>query len=294
MPRISDDYTRNSIYIYDSSDAAEQGRGFGASGFLVHVPFSGNSDKRQIYAVTNQHALPASPVIRFNKLDGGVGGFVTKQSDWKFDPLGDDIAVLHLNVNLSLYDFSAIGIEIFVTPKIVADEDIGIGDDTVMVGRFIGHDGKQRNKPAVRFGTIAMMQDKIRAVSGREQESFLIELHSVPGYSGSPVYIYSPYAVNDMSRFRAGRSLDPLSDFNLFGPNAQEGIELMDLKMRPKGPYLLGIDWCHLNSQAQLLDKSGAPHADGLFVRYNTGMAGVIPAWRIADLLTFAAAKPSY
>src|SRR5450755_3658393 len=103
MPRISDAYTRNAIYIYDSAEDAEQGRGIGGSGFLVDVPSSSNPDKRQIYAVTNKHAILAtpSPVIRLNKSDGSVGGFVTKPSDWTSDPLGDDIAVLHLNVGLS-------------------------------------------------------------------------------------------------------------------------------------------------------------------------------------------------
>jgi len=69
-----------------------------------------------------------------------------------------------------------------------------------MVGRFIGHDGHQRNTPAVRFGNIAMMPDeKIKAADGTEQEGFLVELRSVPGCSGSAVYIYSPNAMQDMS-----------------------------------------------------------------------------------------------
>jgi len=39
-----------------------------------------------------------------------------------------------------------------------------------------------------------------------------------------------------------------LTDFNLFGPDAQRHIDLMNLKSQPKGPDLLGIDFCHLNN----------------------------------------------
>ena len=62
-----------------------------------------------------------------------------------------------------------------------------------MVGRFVSHEGKQQNSPAVRFGNIAMMQkEKIIDERGVAQESFLVEIRSLPGYSGSAVLIYSP------------------------------------------------------------------------------------------------------
>ena len=66
--------------------------------------------------------------------------------------------------------------------------NIGIGDEAIAIGRFINHDGNQRNQPSVRFGAIAQMpKDKIRTDTG-EQDAFLVEIKSISGYSGSPVF----------------------------------------------------------------------------------------------------------
>jgi hypothetical protein len=288
MPRIADAFIDNAVYIYSNREDAELGKGIGGSGFLVHVPFLSTANMQHTYVVTNRHVAygTSSPVIRLNRIDGSVAGFVTNQADWTVHPDGDDLAVLPIPMNRNEIRSMSISPDRFVSQKLIVDEDIGIGDDTIMVGRFIGHDGRQRNTPAVRFGNIAMMpHEKIKTTTGFEQESFLVELRSMPGYSGSAVYLYSPYAMHDMSARRNGQSMAPLSDFNLFGPNAQQHINLMDLKMTPKGPYLLGIDFCHLNKNALVRNAADQAHPEGLFVRENTGMAGIVPAWKIADVL---------
>jgi hypothetical protein len=288
MPRIADAFIDNAVYIYSTREDAELGKGFGGSGFLVHVPFRATKDMQQTYVVTNRHVIfgTPTPVIRMNRIDGSATGHLTKQEDWTLHPDGDDIAVLPIPMNRNEVRCMSVGPDRFVTEQLIVDEDIGIGDDTIMIGRFIGHDGRQRNTPAVRFGNIAMMpHERIKATNGFEQESFLVELRSMPGYSGSAVYIYSPYAMNDMSTRRNGQSMATLSDYNLFGPNAQQHINLMDMKTAPKGPYLLGIDWCHLNNVAGVRNRADQPHSEGLFVRENAGMAGVVPAWKIADVL---------
>lgn len=288
MPRIADAYIDNAVYIYSTIEDAEVGRGIGGSGFLVHVPFPNDKKFQQTYVITNRHVVlsSATPVIRLNRIDDSTSSLVTSQEAWILHPDGDDVAVLPIPLNRNEVRCISIGMELFVTQKLIKEEDIGIGDDTIMVGRFIGHDGRQRNTPAVRFGNIAMMpQEKIKATAGSEQEAFLVELRSMPGYSGSAVYIYSPNAMQDMSARRKGQSMAPLADFNLFGPEAQEHINLMDLKITPKGPYLLGLDFCHLNKNIKVRNAADCPHPEGLFVRENTGMAGVVPAWKIAEIL---------
>ncbi len=80
-----------------------------------------------------------------------------------------------------------------VTPKLIQDYDLGIGDDVYTVGRFVNHDGKQRNNPVVRFGNIAQMPiEPIKQDDGHLQDSYLVECKSVAGYSGSPVFAYVP------------------------------------------------------------------------------------------------------
>lgn len=288
MPRIADAYIDNAVYIYSTVEHAEVGKGIGGSGFLVHVPFPNDKRFQQTYVITNRHVVfgTATPIIRLNRIDGSTICLVTRQEDWTLHSDGDDVAVLPIPLNRNEVRCMSIGMELFVTQKLIEEEDIGIGDDTIMVGRFVGHDGCQRNTPAARFGNIAMMpHEKIKATTGYEQEGFLVELRSMPGYSGSAVYIYSPYAMQDMSTRRKGQSMAPLDDFNLFGPDAQRHINLMDLKMAPKGPYLLGLDFCHLNKNILVRNAADQAHPEGLFVRENTGMAGVVPAWKIAEIL---------
>jgi len=53
------------------------------------------------------------------------------------------------------------------------------------MGRFVNAEGRLRNVPTLRFGTIA--QIPIEKVDG--QVSFLVEARSIPGFSGTPVVI---------------------------------------------------------------------------------------------------------
>jgi hypothetical protein len=135
MPRIADAFIDNAVYIYSTQEAAEVGKGVGGSGFLVHVPFRATEGMQQTYVVTNRHVVHGTPtpVIRLNRIDGSVIGFVTNQADWTVHPDGDDLAVLPIPINRKEVRSMSIGPDRFVTQQLIADEDIGIGDDTIMV-----------------------------------------------------------------------------------------------------------------------------------------------------------------
>jgi Ethanolamine utilization protein EutJ (predicted chaperonin) len=49
--------------------------------------------------------------------------------------------------------------------------------------------------------------------------------------------------------------------------------------------WLLGVDWGHLPTTQDILDQSGKPVSEGWKVAVNTGMAAVVPAWKLTDLL---------
>jgi len=281
VPRIADQYIDVAVYIYFSVEAAEDGSSIGGTGFIVDKTFETNKDLHYLYVVTNKHVIEKSdPVIRINRKNDKP----TREDQWVLHPSGDDIAVFHLDVEQwKQLQITTLPFERFATPKLVVDEDIGIGDDTVMVGRFISHDGKQQNTPSVRFGNIAMMpREPIIRKDKFPQESFLVEQRSISGYSGSAVLIYSPCAMNDMSLRRRG--IDRPKDLDLF-KSTQEQLRALDNHTSPKGPYLLGIDWCHLCDTTIVKDKDGADLPYGYKVSQNTGMAGVIPAWKIAEVL---------
>jgi hypothetical protein len=295
MPRISDVFLQCAVYVYESREDAELGIHQGGSGFLTHLFLEQNKEWSEIYVVTNRHAIidpktmiMRDPVIRLNRKDGKIECFETKCRDWILHSDGDDIAVLPFRFRYSEMDYWSVPSDFFLTPEVVSREDVGIGDDTFMVGRFVNHEGREKNAPAVRFGNIAMMpKEKIASPYGIDQESFLVEVRSLPGYSGSAVFLHSANAINDMSIRRGGKEKPKLPDRST--ANAlevlQESLDSMEPFMNPKGPYLLGIDWCHIPRKSLVRAVDGSPVDGNWYVDENTGMAGVIPAWKIIDVL---------
>ncbi len=292
MPRIQDTWTGIAVYIYDSLDAAREGDRFGGSGFIVTHPLGERSDWLAAYVVTNNHVVKdprrpwsTTPVIRLNRKDGMTECIPTREDQWKCHDHGDDVAVFSLETEWDALSVASVDVAQFVTPELILAEDIGIGDDTVMVGRFINHEGKQKNAPSVRFGNIAMMHgERIESEQlGIAQESFLVETRSLPGYSGSAVLIYSPCATNDMSERRFGRKI-ALPRLGINDPDFDFTIRQFTAA---KGPYLLGIDWCHIHRQAMVLNRDGREIQEKWYVEENAGMAGVVPAWKIAEVLQY-------
>jgi len=240
--------------------------------------------------VSNRHVVQKArkPVVRINRKDGSLEYVSTTIDQWRLHPDGDDVAIFPLDIDWQELNFFSIPSQKMVTNEIIVKHDIGIGDDTFMIGRFINHEGKQQNTPSIRFGNIAMMpKERIVSEDGLAQESFLVEIRSLPGYSGSAVFIYSVTPMMDFSNRDLKEEEEELRDKERKRTGADEFI--IDpgsaARFTPKGPFLLGIDWCHLHTVENVREKNGAIVSEGLIVRTNSGMAGVVPAWKIADLL---------
>jgi hypothetical protein len=262
MPRISDDILNCVVYLYSSEKEAAKGLHTGGSGFIVAVPSMIDQTRAFFYVVTNSHVVkePTLTVIRLNTKEGEIDMVITEQDEWTHHPNGDDLAVCPIYLEKGRHKFRYIHIDWFLTKEIMAEYDIGPGDEVFLVGRFINHEGKQQNTPSLRFGHIAMMPyEPIRSPRGIEQESFLVEVRSTAGYSGSPVFVYIP----------------PLT----LRP------KWAGLRTETYGPWLLGVDWGHLPIYEEVREKSGKPIQENWRVRVSTGMAGVVPAWRLAGLL---------
>ena len=119
-----------------------------------------------------------------------------------------------------------------------------------MVGRFLKHDGKQTNHPVLRFGNIAMMPTMIEHPAfGIKQESFLVEVHSISGFSGSPV----------VARVRVDEA----------------GFHGWKYK-------LLGVNWGHWTVKHGKVLTDDPEDAD---IELHMRMAMVIPTWRLRELL---------
>jgi hypothetical protein len=266
VPRIKDEFFNCVIYLYPSRKHAEDGASFGGCGFMVGIPIPEFADRMAVYLVTNRHVIEdGSTVVRLNKLNGATDVIDLTEQHWILDPSGDDLAICPLAPDLTTFAVGWISIDQFITKQIVEDHDFGPGDDAFVIGRFVNHEGRQKNAPSARFGNIAQMPlEPIRGkrASGYfDQESFLVEARSIPGYSGSPVFGYIPQG-GLYKREKAKVDINPFQTY---------------------GAWLLGVDWCHINDHVPAYDQFGNQLA--FKVRANSGMMGVIPAWRLAAFL---------
>jgi Trypsin-like peptidase domain len=263
VPRIDDSVLDCAIYLYHSETNAIQGDQSGGSGFLVGVPFgwdvgSGNSGnwatkKHHIYAATNSHVITlGAAVVRLNTKEGETE--VITPASW-IHSQDDDIAVAPIEPDRELYKFKyiSIGLDMFVTQERLKECAIGPGDETFAVGRFIARNERQSNAPIVRFGHVSGLgTESIERSDGSKQESFLVENHSISGFSGSPVFIWIPI---ERTKY-------------IQDPKARSFVRQAARSYRhdPR-VYFLGIDWGHLEDDAP------------------PGMAGVVPAWKLLELL---------
>ena len=297
VPRIEDRLLKAVIYLYGSQHAADSGAP-GGSGFLVGEPCA-IPGAVFLFAVTNAHVAKPCPVVRTaGPPDKRV--FVRTESDWFRHPEQDDVVVTPIGfAPKDARDFylDYVPREWFVTPEnfIHASHDVsdldphrpidpesvgslltyewdyqplgwpfGPGDEVVMLGRFLGYDGTDDNKPAARFGHLAMAPTvPIEHPWGFTQSSFLIECRSLSGYSGSPIFIY-----RIQTTLTAG----------LVAIGADRGKASL--------PRFLGIDWGNLDRvgpNAYAVDWADSDA--GASVPRLSGMMLAVPAWRLAELL---------
>lgn len=161
-------------------------------------------------------------------------------SNWRRHPKKDDLAVCQLSgFDPGNYKFITIPTALFMEQDLLHQTGIGPGDDTYLIGRFINHEGKQKNLPTVRQGIISIMpEEKFQTPSHGMRERFLVAVKSIGGYSGPPVVVSIP-AIRHPPPF-----MTPLG-----GP-------------APTAEYVLGVDCGHiLNKEPVFLidKKSGKP-----------------------------------
>ena len=256
MPRIATRYLRTVVYIYRDQESAKADAIGGGTGFFVGRLVDGGY---QTFVVTNRHVIEkmANPVIRLNRSSGEPALFATNRARWKDHPEGDDVSVYQLDMSEKEHRHVFFWESAFLGSN---NDYIGLGSDVAMLGRFVGLNGQVEVSPTARFGSIAS-PDLVREANSfkHPQQTIVVECHSVPGFSGSPVIAYLPSTA--------------LTETSL----ENSGV----------GPYLLGVIWKHFGSPEEVLDEGGKEI--GAYVKGNSGLAGVIPAWRISDVLTIFA-----
>lgn len=186
--------------------------------------------------------------------------------EWQAHP-DDDLAIVALP-HVEEHVVNCVMDNMIVTPSKIEKHNFGIGDEIVMIGRYMGHEGTSKNIPTARFGNISKMPvEKWRQpYYENDVDVFFVEMRSLSGYSGSPVFAFkAPYNL-------ANDEVYIVHEFG-FG--------------------LLGIDCGHISEPTKIeptivkvKQASLAPGEKEIqVVSLHTGMNWVAPAWKLFDLL---------
>jgi hypothetical protein len=269
VPRIPPYDLNCAFYLYPDEGAAKSGRKVGGSGFWVRVRSLLVPDFSWMYGVSNRHVVHrhGASVIRANAKVGGSKIIPAEPTDWIEHPNGHDIAILPIEGKSEQIDFEATPVSpgMFVTENDVRLGLVGVGDEVYLIGRFINHEGKARNTPSARFGNISMMPGEPIFIDAKTpaQESFAVELRSMCGYSGSPVFVTA-----NVARNFAGSA---------FAPDALLGVHWGNITE----PWTVETKIVKKAKQAVLAEDEQEVDQ----VSANTGMNGIVPAWRLMELL---------
>jgi hypothetical protein len=312
VPYVQRPVLGSSVFLYASQDDAEGGANWGGSGVLVGIWSQANPSRVHLYAVTNHHIANSFPVVRLVNKAGDPYVLPGTQSDWDPPhPDGDDIAIRPLGALPGHeYWFIPDGLllsEADLNPEEFPDQ-ISPGDDCVMVGRHINRELRQFDRPVVRFGNLAMLPELIyQDERAFDQESFLVDMRSHSGFSGSPVFVY--YEDLGWRLLSPGPELPPAREYppidkslsyedavkeidRRYDERKQEieahseahneriaGREMSGLMGKT---WLLGINWGHLPTWHDVYDANKEYFGR---MKASTGMAAVVPAWKLRDLL---------
>jgi hypothetical protein len=283
LPYIDPEYLDCTIYLYPSEAAAEDGARIGGTGFLIGIPVGQDSGESVVAIVTNRHVVAGGNTIaRLNTKSGSIALLPLDNADWFDHPDGDDLSICPISLPLGIKN-KYLPIGLFLRKDHIEQWDIGPGDDVFVVGRFVNHEGRLRNIPSLRFGNIAQMPWEPIMSDGYPQESFLVECRSISGYSGSPVFVWiTPPNLPGLTK--DGREHLLSGKFKMFGVSLKRARNAGTHGFPAIGPFLLGINYCYLRSQEPVRSASGQEMHDW-FVNANTGMMGVIPSWRLNDII---------
>jgi hypothetical protein len=132
-------------------------------------------------------------MLRLNGSDGRAKGVEVALNSWLFHPEESevDVAVLPFILTDEM-DHLAVPYGNIIPHVNMTLEKIGIGDEVSIPGLFANRIGKERNIPIIRVGNIAALSDpddKIKTNVGFI-EAHLIEIRSLGGISGAPVFAH--------------------------------------------------------------------------------------------------------
>ncbi len=224
---------------------------------------------KDVFLVTARHVIEGIRNLGLNEvfvrgnLDAGGSAWARCEShEWLFHPTDPkvDVAMLRAGVPDG-WDHLVVPTSMCATPEAMAANEVGLGDEVIVVGLFRHHQGSRRNIPIVRVGNLAAMnEEQVSTKSLGLIDAYLIEARSIGGLSGSPVFLN-------------------LGVVRYIG-NA--------VKHATNGPIhmLLGLVHGHFDVASSSIDDALSDFDQALTVeRVNTGIAIVVPFEKLLETL---------
>jgi hypothetical protein len=176
---------------------------------------------------------------------------------WRYhpDPVVD-VAVIPWPF-LPEYDTLYYPSEWCLTPALAEKQGVGIGNEVFLAGLYRQHAGRVRNVPIIRVGNVAAMPEEPVNTRRGSMEAYLVEIRSIAGISGSPVFVSLLEATGASATFH---------------PEAQKMFFLLGLMhgrwdIRQLAPVMFEID------------------SDYLKQPLNSGIGVIVPATRILEVI---------
>jgi hypothetical protein len=186
---------------------ADGGTRFAGTGFFVARPViegaqlgRGSVHTSFAYLLTAKHVIDSvrdkglsEVLVRLNFRDGKAGWVRTPIGLWLTHPTESstvDVAMINAaGFEPANLDHGVFPIAGFATKDRVELEQIGLGEETIIVGLFNPHHGSAKNIPIVRIGNIAAMPEEKVSTELGDIDAYLVEARSIGGLSGSPVFV---------------------------------------------------------------------------------------------------------
>ncbi len=232
--------------------------------------YEGNEGISFMFVATAKHVLDDirgdAFWARINRTDGTCATVKVEKQYFNVEPESKETDLILFSIVMDVGLFDCLFLPINRTKFGEAFKDAweaSIGDEVCVTGLYTSHYGNLRNIPIVRVGHLAALPEEPVATDRGYVEGYLIELHSIAGLSGSPVFVSPPPIYRDKQgeiKFRHGSVHLPLGI--LIGHHVIESKE--DEIVVPK-----------------FQKASAAP--DPLYQK-NTGFGVVIPLERLLEM----------
>src|ERR1700688_1447608 len=246
MGRRLPDYMLDAVvFIYPSKAAADEGEESGATGFIIGMPSKARPEKGHIYIVTNEHVIRHGGKVARLNLAGSRTITFDLSGKWVSHPDGDDVAVAPLE-NVIREDITS---RVLHRGILLSEAD------------FVEH--------MIGIGDDAYMVGRFLGHEHRETNNPVVQqgkIASRVAHLTNPETGYEQLSILIELRSMSGYS---------------GSLVVLD----PPG-RVLGINHCHVPISLPVKFEEDDQQKDTeYFVNMPSGMAAVVPAWKIDEVL---------